>query len=783
MFGGDIMTEENNPNVQDESKSKSAGSKSGSAYSGLGESLQSGDNRSKHNKSTKNNAKAKAGSAAMQAMGVPKPLANMAANRLANRKGKQDNVPEALKKRNNGMPNSRVNSGNSNQGSNENDGASKTSTNGSLASGLAGALGESNQKANGEEKGAVQKTAEKAVEKGGSAAMQAAGVPKPVADMVAKKASGPALKIAIIGGIVGFFMWFLLVICAFYIVFFPLFKGMEVINSLKDDVSDFFSSAGHWLSGDGWCATDAECVINAEDNFYAKAKELAGSNKYKNVDMSIVMSSVLYGANKGMFSGYCDSSNYEDCNNADKLQTDEYNEAESNLKKIAKKLKKGKDTYEEYMLNDYIPDHYSDIMKSSNLSAEQVLQEIYQLASMFDEYKNPYVGSYAYISNICPNGITVNAGSDSNRYPGAVNLSLEDYVAGSLASEYSGANDSASEDEVMKTMAVFIRSMFVSRVISSGEGACVVDNTTNFQTYREPTERTTRIAEETAGEVLMLGDKVIGGHYSIFPGKNADGWGSVTCENSVCNGGMCTATLFKDPNNERAVFTIPQTFRGYSDVSNISNSHCHGMSTLVASYYAESQNLSYQQIAALFISGDVTISQMIGGEQRFPLDLDDYVNWRNYTSRVYQIGTATCYQNGQAVGTGCDHLAVDFTYGGINGKNVYAFADGNVIDSVCSGSYGCHVKLGHDIDGDSKFDYYSIYAHMQNDSLSVNSGEVIPAGTPLGLVGSTGNSTGAHLHFEIYSSAGRTAEDYYNTRPDLMLDRIARGEKWYEKNS
>lgn len=775
------MTDENNPNIQEDNKPKSAGSKSGSAFSGLSESLQSGNTNAGHNKSPKSNAKTKVGSAAMQAAGIPKPLANMAANRLANRKGKQDNVPEALKKRNNEMPNSRVNSSNSNRDSNENGKVSKNSTTGGLTSGLAGATGESNQKANGEEKGAVQKVAEKAVEKGGSAAMQAAGVPKPVADMVAKKASGPVLKIAIIGGIASFLMWLLLVICAFYILFLPLFKGIQAINGLKEGVSDFFSSAANWFSGKGWCGDNAECVITAEENFYKRATILSG--EFNDIDMSIVMSSVLYGVKNDIFSGYCDSSNYENCNNVDDKQIKDFNEAESNLKKIAKKLRKGKDTYEEYMLNDYIPDHYSDIMKSSHLSAGQVLQEIYQLASMFDEYKNPYVGSYAYISNICPNGITVNAGSDSNRYPGAVNLSLENYVAGSLASEYSGANDSASEDEVMKTMAVFIRSMFVSRVISSGESACVVDNTTNFQTYREPTERTTRIAEETAGEVLMLGDKVIGGHYSIFPGKNADGWGSVTCENSVCNGGMCTATLFKDPNNERAVFTIPQTFRGYSDVSNISNSHCHGMSTLVASYYAESQNLSYQQIAALFISNDVTISQMISGEQRFPLDLDDYVNWRNYTSRVYQIGTATCYQNGQAVGTGCSHLAVDFAYGGINGKNVYAFADGSVIDSVCSGSYGCHVKLGHDIDGDGEYDYYSIYAHMQNDSLSVNSGEVIPAGTPLGLVGTTGNSTGPHLHFEIYSSAGRTAEDYYNTRPDLMLDRIARGEKWYEKNS
>lgn len=54
--------------------------------------------------------------------------------------------------------------------------------------------------------------------------------------------------------------------------------------------------------------------------------------------------------------------------------------------------------------------------------------------------------------------------------------------------------------------------------------------------------------------------------------------------------------------------------------------------------------------------------------------------------------------------------------------------------------YGNYVKLRHNFG-------FSLYAHME--VISVNVGEKIPAGTFLGLMGTTGFSTGIHLHFEI----------------------------------
>jgi murein DD-endopeptidase MepM/ murein hydrolase activator NlpD len=57
------------------------------------------------------------------------------------------------------------------------------------------------------------------------------------------------------------------------------------------------------------------------------------------------------------------------------------------------------------------------------------------------------------------------------------------------------------------------------------------------------------------------------------------------------------------------------------------------------------------------------------------------------------------------------------------------------------------------------------YAHMQ--ALLVEHGDEVEAGEPVGLVGSEGNSTGCHLHFEVHPSGGGIYED--NVDPAAWL--------------
>ncbi|SIC90552.1 metalloendopeptidase-like membrane protein [Mycobacteroides abscessus subsp. abscessus] len=46
--------------------------------------------------------------------------------------------------------------------------------------------------------------------------------------------------------------------------------------------------------------------------------------------------------------------------------------------------------------------------------------------------------------------------------------------------------------------------------------------------------------------------------------------------------------------------------------------------------------------------------------------------------------------------------------------------------------------------------YRTLYAHL--DSIDVKIGQTVPKGTKIGMMGSTGDSTGVHLHFEVYKN-------------------------------
>lgn len=69
-----------------------------------------------------------------------------------------------------------------------------------------------------------------------------------------------------------------------------------------------------------------------------------------------------------------------------------------------------------------------------------------------------------------------------------------------------------------------------------------------------------------------------------------------------------------------------------------------------------------------------------------------------------------------------------------------------VAEVVLTGGYGLHVVVHHD------GDLATLYGHLAN--ITVNPGDRLAAGQVLGAEGSTGASTGAHLHFEVRRGGG-----------------------------
>lgn len=112
-----------------------------------------------------------------------------------------------------------------------------------------------------------------------------------------------------------------------------------------------------------------------------------------------------------------------------------------------------------------------------------------------------------------------------------------------------------------------------------------------------------------------------------------------------------------------------------------------------------------------------------------------------------------------------EHKAIDIA--ALSGSPVYAAEDGTVsyvqiwdgsYDTTGMMSYGHMVEVRH-ADGNT-----TLYAHLSE--INVQQGEKVVRGQRIGRVGSTGNATGPHLHFEVITSEGRAdPAEYLWTMP------------------
>lgn len=115
----------------------------------------------------------------------------------------------------------------------------------------------------------------------------------------------------------------------------------------------------------------------------------------------------------------------------------------------------------------------------------------------------------------------------------------------------------------------------------------------------------------------------------------------------------------------------------------------------------------------------------------FPLEMGSAVVSNNFGGRIHP-GT------GETV----THSGIDLVAD--SGTNILAAADGVVVTCDYDSSHGVHVVIDHS-DGRT-----TVYAHMLWDSCTVSEGDTVTAGQVIGQVGSTGISTGPHLHFELW---------------------------------
>lgn len=93
------------------------------------------------------------------------------------------------------------------------------------------------------------------------------------------------------------------------------------------------------------------------------------------------------------------------------------------------------------------------------------------------------------------------------------------------------------------------------------------------------------------------------------------------------------------------------------------------------------------------------------------------------------------------------HWGID--YAAPRGTAIYAGGDGVVLAAKYNGGYGNYIKIRHNSE------YSTAYGHMQKFAKGIRPGVRVKQGQVIGYVGSTGRSTGPHLHYEVVQNGRR----------------------------
>ena len=153
----------------------------------------------------------------------------------------------------------------------------------------------------------------------------------------------------------------------------------------------------------------------------------------------------------------------------------------------------------------------------------------------------------------------------------------------------------------------------------------------------------------------------------------------------------------------------------------------------------------------------ITIPEMTAADTKYKYDVyqQTYGNRQNYSNPfsfcwLSYVSSPYGYRLNPFTGEKELHNGIDIAVSA--GTPIHAVHDGKVVLAGDAGDYGLCVVI------EDERGYQSRYAHCQ--SLSVTAGQEIKKGEEIAIVGSTGNSTGPHLHLEV-SYQGQRLNPFY----------------------
>lgn len=550
----------------------------------------------------------------------------------------------------------------------------------------------------------------------------------------------------IIGPAIGFFFIMIVVLLVVSTMMSPLLYVADALTTTGDKMTNFFS-------GCGW-ATDSECNIKEQDNFYETIDSVVAeySKKYNvNLNKELLVATLTYldpflNSDKSLEDLPTNSINYkksskqveklaknmvttvETCYLEDKIYKtkDEVpcnyeNKMTSEEKKDYKFIK---ETYhvldeekfrnylegngEEFSSDSFIIKYYFDnkYTKENKEAAKRIVDEIFSRVD-FLGYLNTNTTA---IDTFIMNNITVTI-TDCTGMTALEELSLSDYLQG-VVYMYKGSSNSV---EYLKFLA-----MTSKNYLYSINGATEDNMPTNL-----------RIRNCELNQLFCNIKK--GCHYMLGTGEEDD---------TLSSGPDDKGIYFKAPANDRTVISTIQQI-----IDDTLNEFLVKDGNIVKTQYKQSDmadvlnrlnSSTYKNVITELYGGIIsTVDVVTSG---YPLDLTNNRVTSLYGWRWHPVRGGCSHHNGIDIAAPAN-------------SNIYAFASGTVVINRYSNSYGYYTVIGHGAYDSSlkTYEYYTLYAHQIRLSRYVHEGSTVVSGQLIGSVGSTGTSTGNHLHFEIYT--------------------------------
>ena len=360
-------------------------------------------------------------------------------------------------------------------------------------------------------------------------------------------------------------------------------------------------------------------------------------------------------------------------------------------------------------------------------------------------------GSYSY-GQTCTNITVTDTGCDGNAqncthiYDGEVEF--EDYIAGVVAAEVGIVNNL----DYYKVAAIAARSYVLNHTNSS----CTVKGNATFQAYQDVEDSSNsalikQAVEETKGLVLVKDDELVSTYYASACVVNADEDYYYVRYGTKTLGEANFQKIPKDWDTNDSVFK-GYLARWYSmiDTSNTDyenkscpNNHDYGMSQIGALYLITGENYDFEDVIEYYYGEDVEIVT----NEMLLTGVDGFVNPTRYIHcssafgyRIHPVHKVEKFHSGLDIGIpGGEPI-----YAAKDGVVSYARTNVNAINN-CDYGYGNHIIIDHG-DGTS-----TLYSHMKYGSVPsyIYEGATVSQGEQVGQIGSTGCSTGNHLHYEV----------------------------------